>query len=67
MSSLVVVQFLGLLLSKLTGGLLPTSFLLFGLVGGLGVFVHMGTLWVAHEPARLQFLLGPDHRGDWSP
>jgi dolichol-phosphate mannosyltransferase len=47
MSSIVVVQFLGLVLSKLTGGLLPTSFLLFALVGGLGVFVHMGTLFVA--------------------
>jgi dolichol-phosphate mannosyltransferase len=47
MSSLVVVQFLGLVLSKLTGGLLPTSFLLFALVGGLGVFVHMGTLFAA--------------------
>jgi dolichol-phosphate mannosyltransferase len=46
MSSLVVVQFLGLVLSKLTGGVLPTSFLLFGLVGGLGVFVHMGVLWL---------------------
>ncbi len=44
MSSLVVVQFLGLVLSKLTGGLLPSSFLLFGLVGGLGVFVHMAVL-----------------------
>ena len=44
MSSIVVVQFLGLVLSKLTGGLLPASFLLFGLVGGLGVFVHMGVL-----------------------
>ena len=47
MSSIVVVQFLGLVLSKLTGGLLPASFLLFGLVGGFGVFVHMGTLFVA--------------------
>ncbi len=45
MSSLVVVQFLGLVLSKLTGGLLPASFLLFGLVGGFGVIVHMATLW----------------------
>ena len=47
MSSIVVVQFLGLVLSKLTGGLLPASFLLFGLVGGLGVFVHMGVLFAA--------------------
>ncbi len=49
MSSIVVVQFLGLVLSKLTGGLLPTSFLLFGLVGGIGVAVHMGTLWAASQ------------------
>lgn len=49
MSSLVVVQFLGLIVSKLSGGLLPTSFLLFGLVGGFGVIVHMGTLWFSHE------------------
>ncbi len=47
MSSIVVVQFLGLVLSKLTGGLLPASFLLFGLVGGIGVFVHMGTLFLS--------------------
>ena len=49
MSSLVVVQFLGLIVSKLSGGLLPTSFLLFGLVGGFGVIVHMATLWFSHE------------------
>jgi len=45
MSALVVLQFLGLVFSKLTGGLLPASFLLFGLVGALGVVVHMTTLW----------------------
>ncbi len=56
MSPLVVVQFLGLIVSKLTGGLLPTSFLLFGLVGGFGVIVHMGTLWLAHERAGLDFV-----------
>ena len=56
MSPLVVVQFLGLIVSKLTGGLLPTSFLLFGLVGGFGVVVHMGVLWLAHERANLDFV-----------
>jgi len=49
MSPLIVIQFLGLLLSKLTGGLLPTSFLLFGMVGGTGVFVHLAVLWLTHE------------------
>ena len=46
MSPLVVLQFLGLWLSKLTGGLLPTSFLLFALVGFSGVAVHLGVLWL---------------------
>lgn len=55
LSALVVVQFLGLLLSKLTRGLLPTSFLLFGMVGGTGVLVHLATLWAAHEVLRLDF------------
>jgi len=47
MSSIVVVQFLGLVLSKLTGGLLPPTFLLFGFVGGLGVLVNMAALGIA--------------------
>lgn len=47
MNPLIVIQFLGLLLSKLSRGLLPTSFLLFSMVGGSGIFVHMATLWFA--------------------
>lgn len=46
MNPLVVIQYLGLWFSKLTGGLLPPSFLLFGLVGGTGVVVHLASLWV---------------------
>lgn len=46
MSPLVVMQFLGLFLSKLTGGVLPTSFLLFALVGFSGVAVHLSVLWL---------------------
>ena len=41
MSPLVVIQYLGLWFSKMTGGALPPSFLLFGLVGGTGVVVHL--------------------------
>ena len=44
MSPLVVIQYLGLWFSKMTGGALPPSFLLFGLVGGTGVVVHLLTL-----------------------
>ncbi|MEO8757998.1 MAG: glycosyltransferase family 2 protein [Devosia sp.] len=41
MSPLVVVQFLGLVFSKMTGGFLPTSFLLFAGVGAIGIVVHV--------------------------
>jgi dolichol-phosphate mannosyltransferase len=44
MSPLIVIQFVGLWLSKLSGGLLPTSFLLFAMVGVSGVAVHLAVL-----------------------
>ena len=44
MNPLVVVQFLGLVVSKMTGGFLPTSFLLFAGVGAIGVVVHVAVL-----------------------
>ena len=44
MNPLIVIQYLGLWASKLSGGILPPSFLLFGLVGVTGVVVHMTTL-----------------------
>ncbi|WP_375452153.1 glycosyltransferase [uncultured Devosia sp.] len=46
MNPLIVIQYLGLWASKLSGGVLPPSFLLFGLVGVTGVVVHMATLGV---------------------
>lgn len=49
MNPLIVIQFLGLLISKFSRGLLPTSFLLFAMVGGTGIFVHLATLWITHE------------------
>lgn len=55
MSPLVVIQFLGLLLSKLTHGLLPTSFLLFSMVGGTGVIVHLAVLGLAKDQIGLPF------------
>ncbi len=55
MSPVIVVQFLGLIVSKLTRGLLPATFLLFALVGATGVIVHMGTLWVLHETSGFNF------------
>ncbi len=55
MSPLVVVQFLGLLLSKLSRGLLPTSFLLFSMVGTSGIAVHMAVLWFAGDILHFNF------------
>lgn len=55
MNPLIVIQFLGLLLSKFSRGLLPTSFLLFGMVGGSGVLVHLGVLWMTHEHMGFNF------------
>ncbi len=40
----VVVDYLGLLLSKLSGGVVPTRALMFGLVGGSGLVVQIGAL-----------------------
>jgi dolichol-phosphate mannosyltransferase len=55
MNPLVVVQFLGLLVSKLSLGLLPTSFLLFSLVGSSGILVHMAVLWFARSGLDFNF------------
>jgi len=57
MSPLVVIQYLGLWLSKLTGGTLPPSFLLFGLVGGTGVAVHLGVLSLLTSALSLSFVV----------
>jgi dolichol-phosphate mannosyltransferase len=55
MSSIIVVQFLGLLMNKLSRGLLPSSFLLFSLVGASGVLVHLALLWLTHETLGFNF------------
>jgi dolichol-phosphate mannosyltransferase len=55
LDALVTVQFLGLLLSRLTGGLVPGQFLLFALVGFTGIFVHMAALYALTGIARLEF------------
>ena len=57
MSAIIALQFVGLWLSKLSGGLLPPSFLLFAMVGSSGVVVHMGVLALAHLWAGVPFLM----------
>jgi dolichol-phosphate mannosyltransferase len=46
LDSMVALDFLGLVLAKLTNDIVSLRFLLFGMVGGLGVFVHFATLYI---------------------
>lgn len=52
----VTMQFLGLLLSRLSGGLLPVQFLLFALVGFSGIFVHLAALYGLAEVLAVPFV-----------
>ena len=55
MDALVMIQFAGLLVDKLFGGLLPLRFFSFGLVGALGVVVHLSTLLLLRKTTQLGF------------
>src|SRR5690606_26475738 len=55
MSALIVAQFLGLIVSQISRGILPTSFLLFSLVGASGVVVHLTVLTIAFEALNFNF------------
>ena len=46
LDSMVALDFLGLVLAKLTNDALSLRFLLFAMVGGTGLFVHLGTLFL---------------------
>lgn len=47
LDSMVVLDFLGLVLAKLTHDLVSLRFLLFALVGAIGLAVHLATLYVS--------------------
>jgi dolichol-phosphate mannosyltransferase len=55
---LVMMQFAGLLLDKIIGGLLPLRFLSFALVGALGVLVHLIVLGMSLKSGALGFAGG---------
>ncbi|WOH63905.1 glycosyltransferase family 2 protein [Bradyrhizobium sp. BWA-3-5] len=44
---MVALDFLGLVLAKITNDAVSLRFLMFAMVGGTGLFVHLGTLFVA--------------------
>ncbi len=46
---MVGVEYLQLLIDKLIGGFIPSSFILFSMVGGVGVFIQLSILWLLHS------------------
>jgi dolichol-phosphate mannosyltransferase len=55
LDALVMVQFAGLLLDKVFGGLLPLRFISFALVGALGVIVHLAILTAVLKLTGIRF------------
>jgi dolichol-phosphate mannosyltransferase len=55
MDALVLVQFAGLLLDKVFGGVLPLRFFSFGLVGALGIVIHLAVLATLRKSTGLGF------------
>ena len=49
LDSMVALDFLGLVLAKLTNDVVSLRFLLFAMVGGTGLVVHLTTLFIGHE------------------
>jgi dolichol-phosphate mannosyltransferase len=47
LDSMVALDFLGLVLAKLTNDVVSLRFLMFAMVGSLGLFVHLATLFIA--------------------
>lgn len=56
-SVLIALQFVGLIVHKLSRGLVPVSFVLFGLTGGLGVLVHLAVLRIGLIAMKGHFVL----------
>ncbi|WP_024275648.1 glycosyltransferase family 2 protein [Hyphomicrobium sp. 802] len=55
LDGLVIADFLGLLLTKTTGNLVPPRFFLFALVGATGLIIHLAALRSAIVLARASF------------
>jgi dolichol-phosphate mannosyltransferase len=55
LDSMVALDFLGLVLAKLTNDTVSLRFLLFATVGSIGLFVHFATLFAALEVFALPF------------
>ncbi len=56
LDSLAAWEYAMLLLDKLVGKFVPVRFVSFSLVGGLGVFVHLLTVWLCLKMLGLEFV-----------
>jgi dolichol-phosphate mannosyltransferase len=54
----VLIDYATLLADKTIGRFVPVRFLMFAAIGALGVFVHLGMLWLVHLAAGASFALG---------
>jgi dolichol-phosphate mannosyltransferase len=55
LDSMVALDFLGLVLAKLTHDIVSLRFLLFAMVGSIGLFVHFAALFIALEALDVPF------------
>jgi dolichol-phosphate mannosyltransferase len=54
----IAVEFLMLLADKLVGHIVPVRFLMFAMVGGVGILAHLAVLWCALNLFALSFAAG---------
>ncbi|MBW7963037.1 glycosyltransferase family 2 protein [Bradyrhizobium sp. BR 10261] len=55
LDSMVALDFLGLVLAKLTNDIVSLRFILFAMVGGIGLIVHLTTLFIALQLIKVSF------------
>jgi hypothetical protein len=55
LDTLVGLEYLMLLADKMVGHIIPIRFLLFAVIGGIGVPIHLALLWLCLNPMRLSF------------
>jgi dolichol-phosphate mannosyltransferase len=53
--ALIGWEYLMLLADKTVGHIVPIRFILFALIGGLGIVVHLAVLWLCLNPVQLSF------------
>lgn len=58
LDTMVAWEYLMLLLDKLVGHVVPVRFLLFAMIGGLGVFTHLSILWLTTHLLGFAFTIG---------